>query len=258
MNRNIVAFDVETTGLDTSNDYVIQLSGVKFDIDFNIIAEMNKYVLPLKEFTIADGAFEKHGISKEYLVANGLPMKEVGEEFIEFIEGCDMLSYNGNRFDVKILSKDLKAVGLDLDLNRTFYDALALEAKLQPRTLDATYKKYTGKDLENAHNALYDVKATIKIFKHQLNAFAEQDITLDEIMGFEESQIFDVDGMFKKEDDKIIFTKGKYRGIEFMQICKEDPGYIKWYMNNPDFSNHTKNILRAYYKEQKSLNSENK
>lgn len=247
MNRNIVAFDVETTGLDTSNDYVIQLSAVKFDIDFNIIAEMNKYVLPLKEFTIADGAFEKHGISKEYLVANGLPMKEVGEEFIEFIESCDMLSYNGNRFDVKILSKDLKAVGLDLDLNRTFYDALALEAKLQPRTLDAIYKKYTGKDLENAHNALYDVKATIEIFKHQLNTFTEQDVTLDEIMGFEESQIFDVDGMFKKEEDKIIFTKGKYRGIEFMQICKEDTGYIKWYMNNPDFSNHTKNILRNYY-----------
>jgi DNA polymerase-3 subunit epsilon len=226
----------------------------QFDIDFNIIAEMNKYVLPLKEFTIADGAFEKHGISKEYLVANGLPMKEVGEEFIEFIEGCDMLSYNGNRFDVKILSKDFKAAGLELDLNRTFYDALALEAKLQPRTLDATYKKYTGKDLENAHNALYDVKATIEIFKHQLNAFADQDITLDEIMGFEESQIFDVDGMFKKEDDKIIFTKGKYKGVEFMEVASKDVGYIKWYMNNPDFDRHTKHILREYYANNRANN----
>ena len=35
--KNIVAFDVETTGLDTSKDFVIQLSGVKFDKDFNII-----------------------------------------------------------------------------------------------------------------------------------------------------------------------------------------------------------------------------
>ena len=256
--KNIVAFDVETTGLDTSKDFVIQLSGVKFDKDFNILGEFNEYICPKSDFEIADGAFEKHGITKDFLLSVGNWMEVVGKEFLEFIADCDLLSYNGNRFDVKILSKDLKASGLDFDLNRTFFDALALEAKLQPRTLDTIYKKYTGKDLENAHNALYDVKATIEIFKHQLNKFAEQNITLDEIMGFEESQIFDVDGMFKKEDGKIIFTKGKYRGVEFMEVCKGDAGYIKWYMNNPDFSNHTKNILRAYYKEQKSLNFENK
>ena len=246
--KNIVAFDVETTGLDTSKDFVIQLSGVKFDKDFNILGEFNEYVLPPhRDWEIAEGAFEKHGLTKEFIKENGRYIYDVGVEFLNFIDNCDLLSYNGNRFDVKMLSKDLKLVDLQFDLNRTFFDALALEAKLQPRTLDMIYKKYTGKDLENAHNALYDVKATIEIFKHQLNKFAEQDITLDEIMEFEESQIFDVDGMFKKEDDKIIFTKGKYRGVEFMEVCKNDAGYIKWYMNNPDFSNHTKNILRNYY-----------
>jgi hypothetical protein len=60
--------------------------------------------------------------------------------------------------------------------------------------------------------------------------------------------------MFKKEEDKIIFAKGKYRGIEFMQICKEDPGYINWYMKNPDFSEHTKNNLRNYYINNKKSN----
>lgn len=254
MNRNIVAFDVETTGLDTNKDYVIQLSAVKFDSEFNIIGEMNEYVCPKSDFEIAEGAFEKHGIAKDFLLSVGKWMEVVGKEFLEFIDDCDLLSYNGNRFDVKILSKDLKTAGLDFDLNRTFYDALALEVKLQPRTLDTIYKKYTGKDLENAHNALYDVKATIEIFKHQLNAFAVQDITLDEIMGFEESQIFDVDGMFKKEDGKIIFIKGKYRGVEFMEVAKEDVGYISWYMKNPDFSNHTKKILREYYANNRANN----
>ena len=253
--KNIVAFDVETTGLDTSKDFVIQLSGVKFDKDFNILGEFNEYVCPKSDFEIADGAFEKHGIAKDFLLSVGKWMEVVGKEFLEFITDCDLLSYNGNRFDVKILSKDLKAAGLEFDLNRTFYDALALEAKLQPRTLDAIYKKYTGKDLENAHNALYDVKATIEIFKHQMDSFrhdveisADPDIAVfDYVANFEESRIFDVDGMFRKEDDKIIFTKGKYRGVEFMEVCKGDPGYIKWFMNNSDFSNHTKNNLRNYY-----------
>lgn len=246
--KNIVAFDVETTGLDTSKDYVIQLSGVKFDKDFNILGEFNEYVIPPhRDWEIAEGAFEKHGLTKEFIKENGRYIYDVGVEFLNFIDDCDLLSYNGNRFDVKMLSKDLKLVDLQFDLNRTFFDALALEAKLQPRTLDTIYKKYTGKDLENAHNALYDVKATIEIFQHQLNAFAVQDITLDEIMGFEESQIFDVDGMFKKEDGKIIFIKGKYRGVEFMEVAKGDAGYISWYMKNPDFSSHTKKILREYY-----------
>lgn len=253
--RNIVAFDVETTGLDTSKDFVIQLSGVKFDKDFNILGEFNEYVCPKYDFEIADGAFEKHGITKDFLLSVGKWMEVVGKEFLEFISNCDLLSYNGNRFDVKILSKDLKAAGLDLDLNRTFYDALALEVKLQPRTLDTIYKKYTGKDLENAHNALYDVKATIEIFKHQMNSF-KQDVEIsadpnvavfDYVANFEESQIFDVDGMFKKEDDKIVFIKGKYKGAEFIEVASKDPGYINWYMKNPDFSNHTKNILRNYY-----------
>lgn len=263
MNRNIVAFDVETTGLDTSKDYVIQLSGVKFDKDFNILGEFNEYVIPPhRDWEIAEGAFEKHGLTKEFIKENGRYIYEVGVEFLNFIADCDLLSYNGNRFDVKILSKDLKAAGLDLDLNRTFYDALALEAKLQPRTLDAIYKKYTGKDLENAHNALYDVKATIEIFKHQMDSFrqdveisADPDIAVfDYVANFEESQIFDVDGMFKKEDDKIVFTKGKYRGVEFMEVAKGDAGYISWYMKNPDFSNHTKKILREYYANNRANN----
>ena len=254
--KNIVAFDVETTGLDTNKDYVIQLSAVKFDNDFNIISEMNEYVLPSNnDWEIAEGAFEKHGLTKEFIKENGRYIYDVGVEFLNFIDDCNMLSYNGNRFDVKMLSKDLKLVDLQFDLNRTFFDALALEAKLQPRTLDAIYKKYTGKDLENAHNALYDVKATIEIFKHQLKVFADQNITLDEIMGFEESQIFDVDGMIKKEGDTIVFAKGKYRGVEFMEVAKGDPGYIKWFMTNKDFSDHTKNILRNYYISNRKANA---
>lgn len=256
--KNIVAFDVETTGLDTNKDYVIQLSGVKFDGDFNILGEFNEYVCPRADFDIAEGAYEKHGIAKDFLLSCGKWMEVVGKEFLEFIDGCDLLSYNGNRFDVKILSKDLKLAGLEFDLNRTFFDSLALETKLHPRTLETIYKNYTGKDLDNAHNALYDVKATIEIFQHQVALYHEQGISIDDIMGFEESQIFDVDGMIKKVDDKIHFAKGKYRDTEFMEVTRKDPGYIRWFMENKDFSEHTKNILRTYYKTRKTLNSETK
>jgi DNA polymerase-3 subunit epsilon len=245
--KNIVAFDVETTGTDSSNDVIIQLAAVKFDKDFNRLDSYCCYVKPMEDFEIAPGALEKHGLTKEFILENGISSNEVMVVFDAFCKDCDLLSYNGNTFDIKFIVKEMKAAGIEFSLDRVFYDSMKLETLLHPRRLEVIYKNYTGRDLDDAHNALADVNATIEVFRHQLNKFSEQDVTLDEIMGFEESQIFDVDGMFKKEDDKIIFTKGKYRGVEFMEVAKGDPGYIKWYMNNSDFSNHTKNIIRNYY-----------
>ena len=245
--RNIVAFDVETTGTDSSKDVIIQLAAVKFDKDFNRLDSYCCYVKPMEDFEIAPGAFEKHGLTKEFILENGISSNEVMGVLDAFCKDCDLLSYNGNVFDIKFIMNEMKAAGLDFSLDRVFYDALKLETLLHPRRLEVIYKNYTGHDLTDAHDALADVNATIEVFKYQLDKFSEQDVTLDDIMGFEESKIFDVDGMFTKEDDKILFVKGKYKGIEFMEVARRDPGYIKWYMNNPDFSNHTKNILRNYY-----------
>ena len=245
--RNIVAFDVETTGTDMSKDAIIQLAAVKFDKDFNRLDSYCCYVKPMEDFEIAPGAFEKHGLTKEFILDNGMPSNGVMEVFNAFCKDCDMLSYNGNNFDIKFIDKEMRAAGIQFSLDRVFYDSMRLEAMLHPRSLEVIYKNYTGRDLDDAHNALADVNATIEVFKHQINKFSEQDITLDEIMGFEESHIFDISGMIKKEDDKIIFAKGKYRGVEFMEVCKGDASYIQWFMKNPDFSEYTKNILRNYY-----------
>ena len=249
MHKNIVAFDVETPGLDTTNDFVIQLSAVKVTSNFEVIEEFNEFIKPnIVDFTISEGALEKHGFTKEFIKENGSDMVDVGKRFIEFIDGCDMLSYNGNNFDIKILLKDLRNAGYELSLNdRVFYDSMALEKILNPRKLEAVYARYTGKTLEGAHNALCDVYATIEVFKHQLNKFFEQEVTLDQIMEFEESKIFCIDGMIKKDGEKILFAKGKYRDVEFMEVAKQDVGYIKWFMNNPGFDINTKKILKEYY-----------
>lgn len=245
--KNIVAFDVETTGLDHLKDSIIQIAAVKFDKDFNKIDSYSCYVKPTNDFEIAQGAFEKHGISKEYVLENGIPSSEVMEAFNRFCEDCDMLSYNGNSFDIKFIDKEMKAAGIEFSLDRVFYDSMKYEMQLHPRRLDVVYKNYTGKNLDDAHNALADVNATIEVFKNQLVKFSEQGVTLDEIIGMEDSRIFCIDGMIKKDGDKILFAKGKYKDMEFMEVVSKDTGYIKWFMSNKDFSDHTKNILRNYY-----------
>ena len=53
--------------------------------------------------------------------------------------------------------------------------------------------------------------------------------------------------MIKKDGEKILFAKGKYKDTEFMEVAKQDVSYIKWFMNNPGFDINTKNILKEYY-----------
>lgn len=246
-----VAFDVETTGLSFKDDYIIQLSAVKFDKNFNIVEEFDEMVCPKNDFEVGEGALSKHGFTKEFVMENGRPLNEVGEEFLNFIEGCDMLSYNGRGFDVRMIVKDFRAVGLEFSLDKVFYDSYLLESMLHSRKLECVYERYTGKKLDNAHNALYDVRATVEIFKHQLELFEKQDISLDDIMNLDESKIFCIDGMIYKKDDDIFFAKGKYKDSEFMQVCNLDPGYIAWFMKNPEFDITTKLTLKKYYAERK-------
>ena len=255
MSKYIVAYDVETTGLNVKTDFVIQLAAAKFDENFEIVDEFVKFVQPSSaDWEISEGAFEKHGFTKELIMEKGDSMYNVGKSFLEFVGDCDILSYNGNNFDIKILIKDLRSVGLELSIDRVFFDSLALERKLNSNKLEFVYERYTGKKLEAAHNAIYDVYATIEVFKHQIEKFKVDSLTLDDIMNFDESRIFSLDSIIKKEGDRIMFAQGKYKGIEFMEVAYKDAGYIKWIMTNPEFDITTKNTLRQYYAKNKLKN----
>ena len=92
--RNICCYDVETSGLSTKDDFILQLSAVKFNPEtFEILGERNWYVNPMRKYEISEGAFAAHGITKEFIEENGRPMYEVAPEFLEFCKDCDFLSY---------------------------------------------------------------------------------------------------------------------------------------------------------------------
>ena len=259
--KNIVAFDIETTGISVQADKVIQLSAVKFDQHFNIIDTFDVYINPIGVWHMSDGAFQVHGISEEFLRENGKSMKDIAPVFMEFIKDCDLLSYNGNKFDIRMLVKDLREVGYTVDLDsRAFIDAYLLEAKLNPRTLSNVYKSYTGKDLDDAHNALADVKATVEVFKYQVDLFKQDlevsanpdTLVFDYIKNFDESKLLCIDGSIKRgsnpnDPEELVFARGKYRDVEIMEVCKKDYGYIKWFMEAKDTDPHTKNLIRNYY-----------
>ena len=246
MSKYILAWDVETTGLNAKEDFIIQLAAARFDKETGAFIDGKKwYIKPAHNYTINPKAQEVHGLTKEFIDANGIYFKDVAPTFFSMMGDADLLTYNGNTFDIKFLYEECKRWNIDMPIfGKKFYDAYAIECKMTPRDLSTTYKKYMGEELENAHDALSDVVATGKVF------FAQQEmygLKYDDIDNWDENNLLTPDGSIRKSyNGTIIFAVGKYRDSEYMEICRKDPGYIKWFMENVA-SNYTQNILREYY-----------
>lgn len=254
--KYIVCWDIETTGLNPKEDFIIQLAYAKFSKENYEVIDSNKwYIKPTHKYTISPSAEAVHGLSKEFIEKNGTYFVNISKEFFNVIKDADLLTYNGNSFDIKFLYEECKRWGLDLDIDsKNFYDSFSMECRFQPRNLSSVYKKYTGKDLEDAHDALSDVMGTVEIFKHQMQSF---NLSYDEIDTWQENSLLTPDGTIRNaaaagDELRIVFAVGKYKDSEFMQVFKQDPNYIKWYTENLA-SNYTKNILREYYKKNKNI-----
>ena len=258
MNHYIVAFDVETTGLSQTEDYVIQLSAVKFVKEtFEKIKEFNHYIKPCRAYDIKPGAFEAHGLTKEFIEENGVPLISVADEFIAMFDDADALTYNGNRFDVNMLYKDLLMIGKEFPMeNKIFYDAYNIETRLNPRRLSNIYFKYTGKCLEDAHDSLADVDATIEVFKEQIKTINNLEDSVENIDEWNENHLYSPEGSIRNAatgsvSERLVFNIGKYKDQEFMSVCKTDPSYISWFKDKVA-SPYTWRLLTKYYKEHRN------
>jgi DNA polymerase III subunit epsilon len=242
MTKEVVCFDVETTGLNPQTNHIIQLAMVKFDSEtWQIVDERSWYIKPLLDFTIEEFALEKHGLTKEFILENGVSLSSIYPDIIKMLGDCDVLTYNGNSFDVNFLYQDLKEYGLSIDYDRKFYDAYTIECLRSSRKLTDVYKKYTGKELEDAHNAFADTKATIEVFKYQLmNGREELDNPSFDCISPDKF-------LMRIEDGTVVFSSGKYSRKGVADVCKMNPSYIRWVFEN--CSNKTKETIKnEYYK----------
>lgn len=248
MTKEIVAFDVETTGLSPENNDIIQIGLVKFDsTSFELLDERLYYILPEGNFVIEQEAEDIHGITKEYLLEHGTSFASVWSEIEQFIGDCDLLSYNGNNFDVPFLCNTLRKNNLSFNFTKhRFYDALTIERERHSNRLADVYKRYTGKELVGAHNALADVKATAEVFALQMadTNFAP--------INDEEFEMLSPENFVKRDNNgDIVFAKGKYANVSTNKVCANDPAYIRWVIEK--FSSTTKDTIKnAWLKSKQS------
>jgi DNA polymerase-3 subunit epsilon len=83
-----------------------------------------------------------------------------------------LAGYNSNKFDIPVLAEEFLRVGIEFDLTqRAFIDVQNIFHKMEQRTLVAAYKFYCQKNLENAHDAMHDTKATWEVLEKQIEKY---------------------------------------------------------------------------------------
>lgn len=238
----IVFFDLETTGINITTDRIVELCYIKVYPNGN---EEAKSMRINPEMHIPESSTAVHGITDED-VANCPTFKQVAAELAATIKGCDFAGFNSNRFDVPMLVEEFLRAGVDIDIrNRKFVDVQNIYHKMERRTLVAAYKYYCGKDLENAHSALADTRATYEVLMAQLDRYPEDLQNNIQFLADFSRMTDNVDfagRMVYNEKHEVVFNFGKYKGRKVTDVLRTDPGYYSWMLQG-DFSRNTKQIL---------------
>ena len=244
LKNNIVFFDIETTGLDKKKDKIIQIGAVKYSPKWKKLDEISHYILPDEPWSITKEAFEKHGLTKEFIEQHGVPLKSIYNEWIKFIDKCDILTYNGTICDIPFMYAEFGKLGLDpMILNHRHIDVYSIERKINSNKLEDVYRRYTGKDPINAHDANSDSKMTANVFYEQLKRY-----NLNEIIDEKDLKIdFPEDILKLNDEQRIIFNGGKHKDEFVYDVCRKDPSYIKWLFENV-LSSYSKDKIMEEYK----------
>tara|TARA_R110001592_G_scaffold362253_1_gene675523 strand:+ start:94 stop:921 length:828 start_codon:yes stop_codon:yes gene_type:complete len=241
LEKPIVFFDLETTGINIGSDKIVEISILKVFPNGN---KESKTWLVNPEREIPKEASDIHGITNEQVVTEPT-FKELASQVNELIADCDLAGFNSNRFDIPLLAEELMRAGIDFDMNnRKAIDVQVIFHKKEQRTLSAGYQFYCGKELEGAHGAEADTNATYEILLAQLEKYEDIGTSVDELSEFStHGKRADFAGFILfNDDDQEIFSFGKYKGRTVEEVFKENPGYNNW-MQNADFPLFTKKVL---------------
>lgn len=247
LERPIVFFDLETTGIDPARDRIVEIALVK------VMPNGNEESLTYRinpERHIPEATTAVHGITDED-VADCPTFKEVAQRIAGFIEGCDLGGYNCNRFDTPMLSEEFYRAGVPVDLHsRKVVDVQVIYHKREARTLSAAHEFYCGCTFDGAHGALADTKATYNVLRGQLAMYPDLPNDVAELDAYTtQKRVIDFAGRFVYNDkDQAVFNFGKNKGRLVADVLKNEPGYFNWMMSS-DFAEDTKYQLRRLKKE---------
>ena len=264
LKKDIVFFDIESTGLSTSQDRIVQLAIIKYFADGRAPLERCRLVNPT--IPISKEASEVHGITDE-MVKDEPNFKQIAKGLSDLIGDADLCGFNSNRFDVPMLMEEFARAEVPFDMtDRKTVDVWKIYQKMEPRNLTAALKYYCNEEMEGAHDALNDVRATIKVFDGQLEMYEGKSYDEGKGVILEDAVKNDIDSLseftnFKGQvdfsgrivlDDKgvYVFNFGSHQNKSVIEVINKNPSYYTWFMKS-DFTTDSKKALEKIVNESK-------
>ncbi len=242
LTKPICVFDLETTGVNTATDRIVEISIIRVEPSGE---EQTKTWRVNPEMPIPEEASKIHGIYDDD-IKDAPVFKEIAQEIYEMIKDADLAGFNSNRFDVPLLAEELLRAEIDFDLKtNNLIDIQNIFHKMEPRNLVAAYKFYCNEDLENAHSAEADTRATLEVLKAQMKKYEDLPKDMEELSKFTAYyRAADFQGriVFNSKNEEVI-NFGKYKGKVVEDVLSKDPGYFSWIMR-ADFPLYTKKVIK--------------
>ncbi|MBR1872028.1 MAG: 3'-5' exonuclease [Bacteroidales bacterium] len=288
LERPLLFFDIESTGLNIATDGIIELSFVK------VFPGGEKKIKTWKirpwdyvnmcQIPINPSASAVNGVKDEDLV-DCPRFIEVVDEVMEWLEGSDLAGFNSCKFDLPMLSEEIERVRLycqrrisnprteeekkakagallekvSVDLHDTLMvDVQNIYHFMEPRNLRAAYRFYCGgDDFENAHTAEADTLATYEVLKGQLDMYKEPDKFHEQALKNDvrslagigfKAKTMDYAGRIALRDDEPVIAFGKYKDKTVREVFEKDRSYFNW-IENGEFTLDTKAQFRKLYRQ---------
>ena len=265
LQRPLVFFDLETTGLNVVTDRIVQFAAVKYLPGNDKPEELVYFMNP--QMKIDPQASAVHGITDEQ-VANEATFNDLADEIYDFIGSSDLSGYNIKRFDVPMLMEEFDRAGIRFSMeDRKLVDVQEIFYKMEPRTLAGALRFYRNEEMTNAHDALADVQATVKVLVGQVAKYKgttfrspDGDAIIDPVPAdidkldaftFREGQLDATNRLRRDSDGEIVFNFGKHKGRSLKEVFSKERSYYHW-LQDKDFSVQVKEISRGVWESMKS------
>ncbi len=178
-----VVFDLETTGCNSRNDEIIEISAIKV-INGQVVDEFSTLVNP--EMPISPAASAVNHITDD-MVVDAPSIDEVMIDFLQFIEDYPLVGHNIHNFDMRFIYRIVDNL-YQKTLTNDYLDTLPYSRKKLPQLSHhklVDLAAHYGLKTEGAHRALFDCEMNQKCFEFM----AKEVPTADKVAEDEEGNV---------------------------------------------------------------------
>jgi len=243
LDRPLVFFDLETTGLSTQDDRIIEMAILRVSPQGDVMEKVRRFNPGIP---IAPEASAVHGISDEDL-ANEAPFSARAKSLFDLIDPCDLGGFNIRRFDLPMLVAEFKRAGFDFDhRTRRVIDMQGIFHREERRDLSAAARFYLDREHQEAHTALGDIRTTAAVLAAQLERYPHLPRDMDALHGYCDEILpirSALEEWFKKEGEGLSFRRGKHKGRPLSEVAAQEADYLEWMLGADDMDSEVLEVV---------------